>query len=384
MADHDVNDFAHGLSAKLASRSRHVCLFLGAGASRAAGLPDVSTLQATVLSQLDAKARGRFETQLDTRTLEQALSRVRRIEALVEGAAEIDGLTKAAAAELDVAVCREIVAALDSDKADLEPALKLAAWAARAEYQLPVEIFTVNYDLVLEAAFEALGVPYFDGFVGSLGARFRTDFVEAAPGDEDSWLPSFLVRLWKLHGSVNWRWEGAEHRHVLRLGQPVEPDALAAIYPSDAKYEESRRVPFIVLQDRFRRALHHPETLVLLSGYSFGDEHLNEILFEAAQRRPRTEFVAFCYGQPSDDLMERAQRTPNLQVTGPSEAVLSGRRAAWKVPDDAPEDLWCDDAFALGDFGSLAAFLARSSPPEGELEQRLAQLLAPAVGGSGA
>lgn len=384
MVSHDVNEFARGLSAKLASRSRHVCLFLGAGASRAAGLPDVAMLQATVLRNLDTERRAQFESQLDTRTLEQALSRVRRIATLLEGSDEIDGLTSAAATALDVDVCRQIVQALDLGPADLDAARRLAAWAARAEYHLPVEIFTVNYDLLLETALEDLGVPYFDGFVGSLSAQFRTELVEAVPGESDLWLPSFLVRLWKLHGSVNWRWEDTERKRVLRLGQAVSPGAPAAIYPSDAKYEESRRVPFIVLQDRFRRALNQAETLVLISGYSFGDEHLNEILFDAAQRRPRTEFIAFCHADPTAQLSERAQRMPNLQVTGPTEAVLGGQRRPWAAPTDPPDDLWRDNAFALGAFGDLASFLARSSPPEGELERRLADLLRAPGGASGA
>jgi hypothetical protein len=120
---------------------------------------------------------------------------------------------------------------------------------------------------------------------------------------------------------------------------------------------------------------------VLIAGYSFGDEHLNEVLFDAAQRRPRTEFVAFCHGDPPDDLAERAERTPNLQVTGPSLAVLGGQRAAWATPADAPSDLWQSSGFQLGAFGNLAAFLARSSPPEGDLEQRLAAMLAMASRG---
>lgn len=383
VADHDVEAFAHSLSAKLASRSRHVCVFLGAGASKASGLPDVAALQTQVLAGLAAPQRDLFTKQLAGRTLEQALSRVRRIAALVEGTDTIDELTSIGAEELDAAVCREVVAALDVGAANLTAALRFAAWTARADYHLPLEVFTVNYDLVLERAFEELGVPYFDGFVGTLAARFRTELVEAAPGQGDAWMPSFLVRLWKLHGSVNWRWDDGARREVLRLGGAVTAGAAAAIYPSDAKYEESRRVPFVVLQDRLRRALHHPETLVLIAGYSFGDEHLNEVLFDAAQRRPRTEFVAFCYGDPSDELAERAERTPNLQVTGPGFAVLGGQRAAWSAPPDAPADLWESDGFGLGSFGNLAAFLARSSPPEGDLEQRLAALLAAAGKGAG-
>jgi hypothetical protein len=120
VADHDVEAFAHSLSAKLASRSRHVCVFLGAGASRAAGLPDVAALQSLVLAGLTTPQRMLFTKQLAGRTLEQALSRVRRIAALVEGTDTIDGLTRTGAGELDAAVCREIVAALDVAAADLQ------------------------------------------------------------------------------------------------------------------------------------------------------------------------------------------------------------------------------------------------------------------------
>lgn len=381
-AEHSATDFAQGLGAKLASRSRHVCVFLGAGSSRAAGLPDLSGLEKAVLTGLPTAQRLAWERQVKGRSLEQALSRVRRIAALAEGPPGLDGLTGADAAELDAAVCAQVVAALDSAAADLGPALRLASWAARAQYHLPVEVFTVNYDLLVEQALESLGVPYFDGFVGSLAGRFRTDLVEAGPDDRDGWLPAFVVRLWKLHGSVNWQWEAPDRREVVRLGRPVAAGDAAAIYPSDAKYEESRRVPFVVLQDRFRRALHHPETLLLMSGYSFGDDHLNEMVFEAAARRPRTEIAAFCYSRPADKLLERAERTPNLQVTWPAGAVLGGRRGDWADPGGAPEDLWDGNGFALGSFTALASFLARASPPDGDVERRLAERVA--AGGAGA
>ena len=378
MLSHEVAPFANELSAKLATRSRHVCVFLGAGAARACGLPDVSGLQKKVLASLNSEEQAAFESQLDGRDLEQALSRLRRIATLLEGSdGKVDDLTSKKAAELDRAVCRRIVSALDLKDVDNEPMLKLAAWAARADYLLPLELFTVNYDLLLETALEALGIPYFDGFSGALRARFRTEAVEAeanAPGG----LPAFIVRLWKLHGSVHWAWEKTE---VVRLGAPVADQQPAAIYPSDAKYDESRRVPFVVLQDRFRRAMQHPETLTMVSGYSFGDQHLNEMIFDAAQRRPRSEFAVFCHSKIPDVLAEKATSTPNLQVLAGKEAILGGVRAEWSAPTEVPptevpEDLWADDALGLGDFRRLAAFLARSSPPQGELQDRLAELLA--------
>ena len=201
--EHDVLAFANGLSAKLATRSRHVCVFLAAGSSKACGLPDVVSLQRQVAAALGDGDREAFEHQLEDRNLEQALSRLRRIAALVEGDDRIDGLDAAAAAELDARVCKLIVERLQVSDADLTPILRFAAWAARSDYVHPLELFTVNYDLLIETALERLGVAYFDGFAGALRGRFRTELVEASPNDAEAWLPRFLVRLWKLHGSVN-------------------------------------------------------------------------------------------------------------------------------------------------------------------------------------
>jgi hypothetical protein len=384
MAGHQVMSFTNGLSAKLATRSRHVCVFLGAGASCACGLPDISRLQTRILDGLVDAQRDSFESQLSTRNLEQILSRLRRIAALLsETTDQVDGLSAQDAISLDRAICQLIVGALKLDDADLSPALKFASWVARTDYHWPVELFTVNYDMLLETALESLGVPYFDGFNGAFRARFRTELVEATAGDADCWLPSFLVRLWKLHGSVHWAWAKGERTEVIRLGVPVTDEEPAAIYPSDEKYDQSRRVPFLVLQDRFRRALLQPETLTLISGYSFADAHLNEMLFDATRRRPRSEMIAFCFSDIPDILIEQASVTPNLQVIAPHEAVLGGIRAPWEVPKDASPDLWGDGGVTLGNFASLASFLARSSPPWDELESQLGELLAKAAANAG-
>lgn len=268
-AQHDPIEFANTLGLKMASASRRLSLFLGAGVSKACGLPDVDELQEIVLGGLSTEDKAAFEVQLDGRNLEQALSRLRRIAALLEGDEVLDGMNTGDATALDQAVCRQVVRALDTTGIDSQPMLRLAGWLGRARYNRPVEVFSVNYDPLLELGLEAMKVPYFDGFVGNLRARFRADLVEGNPERPDQWLPPFIVRLWKLHGSVNWAWVEDDSSEVVRLGAPVADGDAAAIYPSDAKYDESRRVPFVVLHDRFRAALAEPESLVLVSGYSF-------------------------------------------------------------------------------------------------------------------
>lgn len=384
MAGHDPISFANDLSAKLASRSRHVCAFLGAGTSKACGLPDVTALQTSVLATLAPPFRELFEKQLAGRTLEQALSRVRRIAAVLDGSAELDGLTRTSALELDGHVCQAVVAALSLEAADLDAVLRLASWAARADYRWPLELFTVNYDLLLETALERMRVTYFDGFVGSLEGRFHIDLVEGAPEEARDWLPRSFVRLWKLHGSVNWAWSDDGTKEIVRLGAAVTEGGAAAIYPSDAKYDESRRVPFVVLQDRLRRALAQPETLMIISGYSFADDHLNELIYDAATRRQRSEIVAFCYSEIPEVLKERASRTPNLQAITGHEAVIGGVLNTWDAPKAgavAPADIWSDGVMAMRDFKSLAGYLARSSSPQHEVEKRLGELLAKAIDG---
>jgi hypothetical protein len=377
MAEHDPQAFAHELSKELATRSRHVCAFLGAGVGRACGLPDVSQLQKQVLDALNDDDQTAFAEELNGRNLEQALSRLRRIAALLTNGQTLDGLTSIRASQLDNAVCQKIVEKLHIGAAELTPVHCLAAWAARANYHLPLELFTVNYDLLIETALEHLRVPYFDGFVGTLRARFQTELVEAAPGQEGAWLPEFLVRLWKLHGSVNWAWE--DDQQIVRLGSPVTEGLAAAIYPSDTKYEESRRVPFVVLHDRLRRALQQPETLVIVAGYSFADADLNEVLFDGASRRQRSQFAVFCYSDIPDVLANRAMITPNLQVVNDHEAILASVRGAWKPPANPIPNIWEADKFTLHDFSGLACYLARSSIREADTDAVLRDLLAAAA-----
>ena len=51
-----------------------------------------------------------------------------------------------------------------------------------------MEVFTVNYDLLVETAFEHLRLPDFDGFVGNLQGKFHTDLVEGTPEEPERWL----------------------------------------------------------------------------------------------------------------------------------------------------------------------------------------------------
>lgn len=355
--EHDVEKATREFAGKLAARARHVCVLLGAGASVSAGLPTIEKLQGIVTESLPTPLKEMLVQQLVDRNLEQALSRIRRIKSLLGPDEVLGGMSGAQAADLDNRICGSIRSAVDIAGREIGAFVNLASWAGRMETHRPIELFTVNYDLLIEAGLEALGIPYFDGFVGSVQGRFLPELIEPAAGRAEMQLPAGFVRLWKLHGSTNWVTRAIGSRHEVVRTALSEQDAVA-IYPSDEKYEESRRLPFVALMDRFQHALIEPETITIVTGYSFGDEHLNEIIFDAAQRHPRSEVVAFCFADIPDDVAKRAESTRNLVVLSPTAAMIDGRRAGWSSAQAIP-GVFEDNKFQLGDFSKLAAFLAQ-------------------------
>lgn len=359
---HDPAVVATDLASKLAARSRHVCLLFGAGTSCAAGLPDVGTLLSRVLESLSDDQRTLAEALYQGRNLEEGLSRLRRIRALLSADEEFSGLSTSSAQSLEVDISAAIIENLVTPAPDLSAATAFASWAAGDFYTRPIEVFTVNYDLVVEMGLEAVGATYFDGFVGSIAGQFRPELVDSRTAVDTDSLPSSFVRLWKLHGSLNWKVQG--NGSIVRTGAPVAQEQMAAIYPSDEKYDQSRRVPFVVLHDRLRRALAEPETVTLVSGYSFGDAHLNEVLFDAAIRYPRSEIVVFCFDDIPDDLTAHIQA--NITVIGAKEGIIAGERREWREPDSTVSaDVWNDDRCRLGDFAALSRFLAKTSRSQG-------------------
>jgi len=345
---------------------------LGAGVARACKLPDLKGLEAKVLDGLADEEREKAFPLIEAYGLENALTRLRAMSSLLNDGQLLDGLSKAEAEDLDKKICRQIVLGVDVAGAELLPVRRFAAWVKRAQYEAAVEVFTTNYDLLLETAFDTEAVLYFDGFSGVIRAPFRAELVDPDEVQAREEIPSFFTRLWKLHGSVNWAWDG---NNVRRLGSAAaEHTDVAAVYPSQAKYDQSRRYPFVVLQDRFRRALNVPESVIIISGYAFGDQHLNEMIFDAASRRERSETIVFSYEPIVEEVAQRASVTPNLQVICSSEAIIGGVRMPWSQTEEECI-YWGDNKLTIVDFAQLGAFLARVHAGSAPLDPGLKGLL---------
>ena len=347
------------LALQQAAGRRHVVVLVGAGASRAAGIPDLKGLEAEVRAALQIDHADVVESVFAGGiSLEQALTRLRRLALVLGPSDDLNGLTAERTIAIERVMSQGIIDTIVRAAAAPEVFDGLATWAMRQDRPSPVEIFTLNYDLLIETALEKAGALYFDGFVGTSKAPFHDYLVETGESGSPATVPASFVRLWKLHGSINWLREPDQAGHeVTRLGAPVGQGETAAIYPSEEKYLASRRVPFLVLHDRLRRSLNEPETLLLIAGYSFGDDHLNEIIFDSLARRPRSSAIAFCHGAIPAQAKDRGQFLPNLIVAGPELAMITGTQQGWMAEADIP-GVFEGNRLVLGDFAKLSRYLA--------------------------
>jgi SIR2-like domain len=310
--------------------------------------------------------------------VEDVLSRVR-----TKLSAMVSGDTLAGASHIQLEKIEETIRTTIADAArpaeDRIPAVlphhSLARWISRLERASPIEIFTTNYDTLLERALEDERVAVFDGFTGSRRPYFLPISMTHAPSmPGNAW-----TRLWKLHGSVNWSWEDFSANSSRRIVRGVERGDGEVIFPSLHKYDESRKQPYLSMLDRLTHILERPAGAVLVVvGYSFGDEHINEIIFDALEAHDRTHVIALQYQELDDEheLMSRASRRRNLLVYGPTTAVVAGERRPWALADpvddrtaelldipfdsDAapePDSVATGGRFRLGDFNYFAQFL---------------------------
>jgi hypothetical protein len=290
-----------------------------------------------IYNSLTALIRSRREPLKRPVDIEAILSAVRLAIASMGPDDTVGGGTKAELEEIEGVIRQCIAAAALPDEARIPtnlPHHSLARWIGRIPRRTPVELFTTNYDTLLERALEDEHIPFYDGFAGGrrpffLGATPAHDFEPGA-----GW-----ARLWKIHGSVTWWWESLPGggRRVTRGAENRNGEL---ILPSAHKYDESRRQPYASMIDRFARVLTAREdTLLVTIGFSFNDEHLNAVVFDALATHTKLSVIVLQHSEPAKDheLRKRAVRYPNLLLYGPLQATVGGVTAPWRLGEPVDE-----------------------------------------------
>lgn len=199
----------------------------------------------------------------------------------------------------------------------------LMSFASRTGTRERLNIFTTNYDRLIEAGSEIAGLHLLDRFVGSLAPIFRSSRLDIdmhynPPGIRGE--PRYLegvTRFTKLHGSIDWINTGDDIRKIgLPFGSKDISNFLNSpgldgadigkmmIYPNATKDRETTEYPYVELFRDFAAALCCPNSTLITYGYGFGDDHINRIIKDMLTI-PSTHLVIISYDDMDGRIMKK-------------------------------------------------------------------------------
>lgn len=186
------------------------------------------------------------------------------------------------------------------------------ALATRARGLAPPWVFTTNYDLFNERAMDRSGISYSNGFSGTVERRFnpatyRLALAEQLDITSRRWAAvDGFVHFCKLHGSLNWYEESAGLYPIRESHAPLDPSKdRVMIYPTPSKQTASFGSPYSDMFREFQRQVVQDQSVLVILGYSFGDEHVNNIIFQGLSL-PSFKLVAFMDPETNDITRELA------------------------------------------------------------------------------
>lgn len=169
-------------------------------------------------------------------------------------------------------------------------------------------IFTPNYDLAFENACEKIGVSYNNGFRGVHMRKFDPDtfhnetYIKQDSTDKGKRIATYL-NIYKLHGSISWQYaESINDLYNLKeiqISDTSEKDSFSfdslMIYPIQTKKSYSLDLPYSELFRNFSKCLTETQNTLVIIGYSFLDEHINDII-RTGLYNPNLTVIIYSYG----------------------------------------------------------------------------------------
>ena len=182
-------------------------------------------------------------------------------------------------------------------------------------------VFTTNYDHFSELAMDRLGIPYANGFSGVVERRFNPAIFRYALAEQldvasRKWTAvDAFVYLCKLHGSVTWT-EDDHGLFPIKEVWPPDSTNQMLIYPTPAKQNSSLGSPYADLFREFQSRIVREQSVLITAGYAFGDEHLNNIIYQALTI-PTFRLVIFAAPDTEGEIAKlRALRDPRIWIIG--------------------------------------------------------------------
>lgn len=189
-------------------------------------------------------------------------------------------------------------------------------------------IFTTNYDLYSEIALDSLGIHYVNGFSGGIKKYFNPTIFNYALAEkmdlsQGKWsvIDNFIY-LYKIHGSINWI-QDEEQTKLFRVREIQETSLenlkkkdVIMIHPTPLKQNASMGSPYSDLFREFQKRLMRNNNILISLGYSFSDEHINNLIYQAFTI-PSFRLIVFGDFAKSDEIKKlKSLNDPRIWIVG--------------------------------------------------------------------
>lgn len=196
-----------------------------------------------------------------------------------------------------------------------------------------INIFTLNYDVLIEKTAEDMGIVVNNGFTGFHNRIFNPSSFHLDVhynNSEGAKSYSNSINLFKLHGSLTWKLDdekppyGITEIQIQKVNdEKIIPDCI--IYPIQTKKKHSLDLPYSEMFRQFIEFINKPGSTLLVMGYSFLDEHVNDIIANALSN-PSFNLIVFSFLEESElDEDSYLKKLFKSSKTDPRITILSGK-----------------------------------------------------------
>jgi len=126
-------------------------------------------------------------------------------------------------------------------------------------------------------------------------------------------------------------------------------------------------MPYLAMLDRLSHFLKYSSAFLVTIGYSFSDQHLNEVLVHGMRSNPTAACFGLLYRILSEEkaAYELSKNIPtNVNLVARDAGIIRGIAGAWQ-PDANAAPGTAATTSELGDFAAFASF-ARGLSPRGD------------------
>lgn len=256
-------------------------IVLGSGASMPHGLPSMGELGTYLRENMETDNDAESDAWLQVRN---SLAHGDHLEAALEGKAlpasllsKIVGMTWSCVNDKDMLLL-ETAAASETGF----PLGKLLASMLSSTHN-EVHVVTTNYDRVVEYACNSLNVLFQTGFAPGYVQKWEsTGRVKLMHGTK----ASRVVKIWKVHGSLDWFRTTDERTIGLPVFELPSTDYFTPLIvtPGLNKYEKTYEDPFRTTINGADRALKSASAFLSV-GFGFRDEHIHPKIIERCRER---------------------------------------------------------------------------------------------------